>query len=92
MENGTLRVNFTGHFGFIPRNPQPHIVTITQEGTKFTAVKQIGNKWLRAGSETIKGELDKNGFKAVYAWGINEKENKALLDSGERVKSTLTRS
>ena len=46
----------------------PEIVTITQEGNRFTAVKQIGSKWVPAGAETIKGELDKDGFKVVYAY------------------------
>ncbi len=44
------------------------ILTITQEGTTFTAVKQIGSWWVPKGAETIKGELDKDGFKAVYAY------------------------
>jgi hypothetical protein len=44
------------------------ILTITQEGTTFTAVKQIGSKWVPKGAETIKGELDKDGFKAVYSY------------------------
>jgi hypothetical protein len=44
------------------------ILTITQEGTTFTAVKQIGSQWVPKGAETIKGELDKDGFKAVYVY------------------------
>ena len=46
----------------------PEIVKITQEGNKFTAVKQIGSQWVPAGAETIKGELGKDGFKVVYAY------------------------
>ena len=46
----------------------PEILTITQEGTTFTAVKQIGSRWVPKGAETIKGELDKDGFKAIYAY------------------------
>ena len=44
------------------------ILTITQEGTKFTAVKQIGSKWVPKGAKTIKGQLDKDGFKTVYQY------------------------
>ena len=44
------------------------ILTITQDGTKFTAVKQIGSRWVPKGAETIKGELDKDGFKEVYSY------------------------
>ena len=44
------------------------ILTITQEGTTFTAVKKIGTIWVPKGVESIKGELDKDGFKAVYSY------------------------
>lgn len=63
-----IQSEFYGPFSFIPRNPPPDIVTITQVGTEFSALKQTGNKWLPAGSETFKGELDKDGFKAVYGY------------------------
>ncbi len=53
-----------GPFSF--REPLTDILTITQEGTTFTAVKQIGSRWVPKGAETIKGELDKDGFKTVY--------------------------
>jgi hypothetical protein len=53
-----------GPFSWV--DPSSDILTVTQEGGKFTAVKQIGNKWVPKGAETIKGELDKDGFKAVY--------------------------
>ena len=46
----------------------PEILTITQGGNTFTAIKQIGSKWVPKGSKTIKGELDKDGFKVVYAY------------------------
>jgi hypothetical protein len=55
-----------GPFSF--RAPITDILTITQEGTTFTAVKQIGSQWVPKGAETIKGELDKDGFKAVYCY------------------------
>ena len=42
------------------------ILTITQEGNSFIAVKQIGSRWVPKGAETIKGELDEDGFKTVY--------------------------
>ena len=84
------------------------ILTITQDGNTFTAVKQIGSEWVGKGAETIKGELGKDGFKAVYQyigakamdgsfaweeskWEIRENGNKVMLDSGGRIKTTLTR-
>ena len=82
------------------------ILTITQEGTTFIGVKQIGSQWLPKGTETIKGELNKDGFKAVYTyigdidgsygwepckWEISENGNKVVLDCGERAELMLTR-
>ncbi len=56
-------IEFYGPFGFLP--PATDILTITQEGNTFTGVRKIGTKWVPKGTETIKGELDKDGFKAV---------------------------
>jgi hypothetical protein len=56
---------FYGVFWFI--EPVQGRTKITQEGTSFTGVKQIASKWRPKGAETIKGELDKDGFKAVYS-------------------------
>jgi hypothetical protein len=60
-----------GPFGF--RGPLKDILTIRQEGATFTAIKQIGSHWVPKGAETIKGELDKDGFKTVFHY-IKEKE------------------
>ena len=57
---------FCGPFSWV--TPISDIVTITQEGTTFTVVKQTGSLYLPKGAEAIKGELDKDGFKAVYAY------------------------
>jgi hypothetical protein len=80
-------------------------LTITQEGAKFTAVKQFGSRFVPKGAESIKGELDKSGFKEVYLctqaspkdtvwepckWEISENGNKVVLDY-ESGKATLTR-
>jgi len=98
-------MKFYGIFSWVA--PVSDILTTTQEGTTFTGVKQIASKWSPKGTETIKGELDKDGFKAVYTWlyakdgskiiwepckwEISENGNKVVLDCGERVKRTLTR-
>ena len=55
---------FYGPFNWV--EPVQGIAKITQEGTTFTGVKQTASKWRPKGTETIKGELDKDGFKAVY--------------------------
>lgn len=82
-------------------------VKITQEGTTFIGVIQNAHQWLPKGTERIKGELDENGFKAVYSfignlgeggfvwepckWEIGKNGNKIKLDCGERIKMMLTR-
>ena len=85
--------------------PDSVILTITQEGNTFTAVKQIGSRLLGKGSESIKGILDKDGFKEghlcrVAGWGfvwvpctweISENGNKVVLDDGRVIQGTLTR-
>ena len=53
---------------FIVRPLITDVLTIKQEGAKFTAIKQIGSTWVPKGAETIKGELDKSGFKTVYLY------------------------
>ena len=50
------------HLGGINKD----IVKITQKGNEFVGIKLIGNEWTPKGSETIKGELEKNGFKSLY--------------------------
>ena len=55
---------FYGPYSWI--EPITDILTNTQEGATFTAVKQIGSRFIPKGGETIKGELDENGFKTVY--------------------------
>ncbi len=84
------------------------IVTITQKGNEFVGIRLIGSDWVPKGSETIKGELEKNGFKSflagtAYGWipskaKIGEKCNKieiqARLPAGDDniLEITLTNS
>ncbi len=82
------------------------IVKITQEGNKFVGIKLIGNRFAPKGSETIKGELEKDGFKSLYGntvegWlpctgKISGKCNKIVFKTvmenwGMTVSLTLTR-
>ena len=62
-----------GYGAFSFRGPLKEILTIRQEGTTFSAVKHIGSMWVPKGAETIKGELDKDGFKTVFHY-IKAKE------------------
>ena len=79
----------------------PEIVEIKQQGTSFVGIKLIGSQWVPKGSETIRGELDKSGFKKVQimsAMGpqdaegeISESGNKIIIDAKDKIKITLIR-
>jgi hypothetical protein len=100
--SGEWDVTYEYYGMFSGLKPHSDILTITQEGNTFTAVKQIGSEWVPKGAETIKGELDKDGFKEVHGyranvgwtpcmWEISEKGNKIVIDDGRVVTATLTR-
>ena len=63
--NWNAVTEFYGEFFSIP-SPPTDTVIITQGGHKFTGVWQNGNEYIPAGTQILKGELDKNGFKSVY--------------------------
>ena len=77
------------------------ILTITQNGDTFVAVKQIGSQRVPKGAETIKGMLDKDGFKEVQiyrmeVWApctgeISKNGNKIVVYDGRLIQVTLTR-
>jgi hypothetical protein len=83
------------------------IIKITQKGNEFVGIRLIGSDWVPKGSEGIKGELEKNGFKSLsvstfYGWilatgKIGEKcikiEIQTTLPQGEGniLETTLTR-
>jgi hypothetical protein len=82
-----------------------NVFRITQTGSTFSAIRLKDNPPPgsgRAGTPTLQGELDKNGFKhveQVYSTGslspskgqISEDGNKIVVDNGIRLKVTLTR-
>jgi hypothetical protein len=77
-------------------------VAITQAGNTFVAVRQTETPWWPKGTEAMKGELNKSGFKTVYGnradvgwtpcmWEISDNGNKIVLDDGRVFTATLTR-
>jgi hypothetical protein len=83
------------------------IIKITQEGNKFVGISLVGNELAFKGNEIIKGELEKSGFKSVFAYAYNldwypstgeigEKCNKIVIKTrrspgGSELFLTLTR-
>jgi hypothetical protein len=112
LSNGEVIYDLSGEWDAIYENKKSSwssrdIVQITQKGNKFVGIKLIGNEWTPKGSETIKGELEKDGFKSFttstfYGWipsktKISEECNKIRIETplpeGEHniLEITLTR-
>jgi len=71
LSNGEVIYDLSGEWDAIYDNKEyggknEDIVKITQKGNEFVGIELIGNQWKPVGSETIKGELDKDGFKSFY--------------------------
>jgi hypothetical protein len=83
----------------------PNVYRITQTGTTFSAIRLKDNPPPspgRAGTPSLKGELEKNGFKELRiidsvggSWlskgQISEDGKKIIIEGGERFRVTLTR-
>jgi len=54
------------------------IVRITQEGIQFLGIKLIGDEWVGKNKEAVKGELEKNGFRKVYAVAYDLADMRAI--------------
>ena len=108
LSNGEVIYDLSGEWDAIYDNKQhgisKDIVKITQQGNKFVGIKIIGDQWHGKGEKTIKGKLEKDGFKSFsrrtyYGWmpstvKIGEKCNKIEIltnTSYATFELTLTR-
>jgi hypothetical protein len=79
----------------------PQIEKITHTGSSFVAIRMIDDPWNQKGSQSLQGELDKNGFKKVQIMAggiplnsegqISDDGNKIVIDDGRKCRLTLTR-
>ena len=77
------------------------IEEIKQEGNSFVGVTLLGTPRSPKGSEKLRGELDKSGFKKVQTitgagpldlnGEILQNGNKIILDDGQKLRLTLIR-
>ena len=77
------------------------ISEIKQEGASFVGVTLLGTPRSPKGSEKLRGELDKSGFKKVYVLtgagpiGLNgeilNNGNKMIFDDGTKIRLTYTK-
>ena len=75
LSNGEVIYDLSGEWDAIYDNKEhgginKDIVKVTQKGNEFVGIKLIGNQWVGRGSETIKGELEKDGFKSFAAYTV----------------------
>ena len=109
LSNGEVIYDLSGEWDAIYDNKEygginKDIVKITQKGNEFVGIKLIGNQWTPKDSETIKGELEKDGFKTFYTLTVEgwtpatvkicEKCNKIEIETpvmGTMIDITLTR-
>jgi hypothetical protein len=109
LSNGEVVYDLNGEWDAIYDNKEygginKDIVKITQKGNEFVGIKLIGNQWTPKGAETIKGVLEKDGFKSFYTntvegWTpatvkMGEKCNKIEVEApvmGTMIGITLTR-
>ena len=70
---------FSNYFG-----TKKGIVKITQDGNKFVGISLVGNEIAFKGSETIKGELEKSGFKSVLTYAYNLDWYPSIGEIGEK--------
>ena len=99
--NGEWDVLIDNYGGWAASGSYPQIWKITQTGSSFVAVRMIDDQWNKKGSESVRGELDKSGFKNVQlisASGpidskgtISNDGNKMEIDSAGRARATATR-
>jgi len=72
LSNGEVVYDLNGEWDAIFDNKDlgidKDVVKITQEGNEFVGIKLIGNIFLGKGRETIKGELEGDGFKSLYGY------------------------
>jgi hypothetical protein len=113
LPNGEVVWDLNGEWDALVENYGPgkrfgtysNVYRITQTGSTFSAIRLKDTPppgFGRAGTLTLQGELEKNGFKhveLVYSTGslspskgqISEDGNKIVVDNGIKVKVTLTR-
>lgn len=79
----------------------PNVIKIKIEGNSFVGIRMKADKYHAPGSESFRGELDKDGIKnlkLMTGYGpmdakgkISEDGNKIFFDDGEKARSTMTR-
>ena len=78
----------------------PQVFMMTQKGGSFSAIRMMDDRWNAKGSESVRGDIDKNGINSVTIMAaagpsmakgfISDDGNKMIIDDGVR-KLTCSR-
>jgi len=70
LSNGEVVYKLDGEWSCVFKPPlrikAEDIIKISQDGNTLVGIYINGHRYMSAGDEAIKGELEKNGFKSVY--------------------------
>ena len=109
LSNGEVIYDLSGEWDVIIHASKiyKNIYKITQKGNDFVGIRLIGNEMYPKGEVTIKGELEKDGFKSLQVYNIygsiaskgkiSEKGNKIEIEATipnvqrSKIYYTLTR-
>jgi len=99
--NGEWDTIIENYGPFTSGQKYPQINKITQTGSSFVAIRMIDDPWNKKGSQSLQGEVDKNGIMKVTIFTavvpeeskgqISNDGKKIVIDDGERRRLTLTR-
>jgi hypothetical protein len=89
LSNGEVIYDLNGEWDALYDNKgyggiNKDIVKITQKGNEFVGIKLIGNQWMPKGSETVKGVLEKDGFKSLNTNSYSDGWTPATGKTGEK--------
>ena len=109
LPNGEVILDLTGEWDVHVENygrwssagNYPQLVKVTQTGSSFVSIRMMSDPYNPKGAESIRGELDKHGFKKVQIVSpqgpveangkIDDDGNRMVIDSPDRTIQTFTR-
>jgi hypothetical protein len=109
LPNGEVILDISGEWDVLVKNygswssygSYPQKENITLDGSSFVRTRMLDDPYNAKGSEQLRGELDKSGFKKVSlitAFGpidatgeISDDGNKIVIDAKDKARLTLTR-
>lgn len=105
LSNGEVVYDLSGEWDAIYNNDylgtNRDVVKITQKGNKFVGIKLIGSPFVDKGSETVKGELERDEFKSLYGYTlahgwvlskgqVSDQGNKIIIETPVKLHNITT--